>query len=121
MQFDLFSDLVLRRLRAQVEAEYGGRSILFERFVLFHQANPHVLKLVLRFAGQLRDQGRDHYGIGAIFERVRWELAITTQEDTGLKLNNNYRAYYARLVALMRPDLADLFSTRALGRHAQVM
>lgn len=109
------------QLRIQVEAEYGGRSLIFERFREFHAANPHVLRLLLRFADELRPGRR--YGMKALFERVRWELAVQTASDTGLLLNNSYTAYYARLVILLRPALAGVFQTRRLGpgREAQVI
>jgi hypothetical protein len=103
----------LARLRVQVESEYGGRSFLFEKFLAFHAANPHVLQLLLRFADEL-PSGR-HYGIGALAERVRWELAVTTTAADGLKLNNSYRAYYARLLIVLRPALASVFQCRTLG------
>jgi hypothetical protein len=111
----------LARLRVQVEAEYGGRSFLFEKFLAFHAANPHVLRLLLRFADELRP-GR-HYGIGALFERVRWELAISTTTTDGLRLNNNHRAYFARLLILLRPGLGAVFATRRLGpgREGQIV
>jgi hypothetical protein len=103
-------------LRAQVEAEYGGPSKLFEAFVAFHHANPAVLPLLVRFARAAHQSGHTHYGIGAIWERVRWHLSIDTHDPTGLKLNNNHRAYYARLIALLHPDLTSLFATRQLGQ-----
>jgi hypothetical protein len=117
------SGYILWQLRQQVEREAGGKSILFEKFLMFHRENRHVLDLLLRFTMQLHARGRTHYGIGAVFERVRWHLAIETTEDTGLKLNNNYRAYYARLIMLLRPELGVVFQTRALGynREGQIV
>lgn len=108
-------------LRAQVEAEYGGRSKLFDAFVTFHLANPSVLPILVRFSRAVAQSGHRHYGIGAIWERARWHLSIDTHDPTGLKLNNNHRAYYARFIALLHPDLADLFATRQLGQDHHVV
>jgi hypothetical protein len=106
-------------LRERVERENGGRSMLFAHFRAFHRENPHVLDLLIRYSLQLRQRGRKRYGIGAVFERVRWHLDVETTEDTGLKLNNNYRAYYARLLMLVRPELRHIFQTRALGHNRE--
>lgn len=110
---------ILWELRRQVEEECGGRSPLFEKFLLFHRTNPHVLDLLMTYTEQLQRRGRRRYGIGAVFERVRWHLDVETTEDTGLKLNNNYRAYYARLMMLLRPSLGTIFQTRALGYNRE--
>lgn len=109
-------------LRLQVEAEYGGPSKLFEAFLMFHRANPHVLPLLSRFAHDALRAGHAHYGIGAIWERVRWHLNIDTRDTTGLKLNNNHRAYYARLLAIVHPTtLGSVFTTRQLGQDHHIV
>lgn len=113
----------LVRLRVQVEAEYGGPSVLFQRFVRFHQDNPRVLALLLRFADELIAAGRPRFGIAALWERMRWFVAIETRSDVGLKLNNSYRSFYARLLLLLRPALVGVLETRRLGpmRAGQVL
>jgi hypothetical protein len=113
----------LRQLRVQVEREYAGRSPLFERFLAFHASNPQVLTLLLRFADMLIASGRQRFGIAALWERMRWFVAIETRSDTGLKLNNSYRSFYARLLLLLRPALVGVLETRRLGpgRDGQVV
>jgi hypothetical protein len=113
----------LARLRVQVEAEYGGRSLLFERFLAFHADNPRVLALLLRFADELIAAGRRRFGIAALWERMRWFVAVETRSATGLKLNNSYRSFYARLLLLLRPALVGVLETRRLGpgRDGQVI
>jgi hypothetical protein len=126
---------VIARLRAQVEAEYGRPSLLFTRFIEFHDANPHVLELLLRFSDQVLAVGRQRFGIAALFERVRWYVDIETHSAPPiraadgqlrrpvLKLNNNHRAYYARLLMLLRPALVGVLETRQLGpgREPQIV
>lgn len=99
-----------------------GDSKIVRRFFEFHAANPRVFELLYHFTLQ-RAANRARFGIAAVFERVRWEVDVTTYEDTGLKLNNNYRAYYARLLSLYDPALDGLFATRTLGanREAQIV
>ena len=56
--------------------------------------------------------GRHKLGIATLYERARWEITLTTT-DPDFKLNNDYRAYYARLLMLCEPDLEDMFNLRA--------
>jgi hypothetical protein len=82
-----------------------------ERFEQFHRDNPHVYRVLVQLAREwVRRTGRRKVGIAALFERARWELSIQSSETP--KLNNDYRAYYARLIMRDEPDLADLFELR---------
>jgi hypothetical protein len=82
------------------------------RFEAFHRANPHVYRLLDRLAHDwIASTGRHKLGIGALFERARWELALQTT-DPDFKLNNDYRAFYARLLMLNHPELRGLFDLR---------
>ncbi len=88
----------------------------------FHAENPHVYehlhRLALKMAGV-----RWVLSISLIWEVMRWELMFTTHgekmvnPDTGepFKLNNNHRAYYARLLMDSDPRLADRFRIRTVG------
>jgi hypothetical protein len=83
----------------------------FERF---HAANPSVYKRLVAHARVWRHaQPGRKLGIGMLFERLRWDLALQTRGEP-IKLNNNYRSYYARLIMAQEPDLADIFATRRL-------
>ena len=81
-----------------------------ERFAAFHEQNPQVYRLIVRIARQAKALGARRFGIAACFERLRW-VYLETHGDI-YKLNNTYRAFYARLVMDREPDLADLFETR---------
>jgi hypothetical protein len=58
--------------------------------------------------------------IKQLWEVMRWEIAMTTNEDmenpddpeNKLKLNNNYHAYYARLLMETVPELSGRFRVR---------
>jgi hypothetical protein len=83
-----------------------------ERFQEFHTRHPEVWDLYVRFANELLAAGCQRYGIGALTERIRWHYA--TQPDGGeeFKINNDYRALYARALVQHDPRLADLFEMR---------
>jgi len=91
-----------------------GRDDLDQAFWRFHRQNPHVYKLLVGFSRQAKEAGRYRYGIGMIFERMRWYVLIETRDPMGFKLNNNYRSRYARLIMRHEPELVDLFETRRL-------
>lgn len=84
-----------------------------KRFEQFHQDNPLVYETLCRLAREwLARTGRRKLGIGQLTERCRWEIALRTN-DPEYKINNNYRAYYARLMMANESDLDDLFDTRS--------
>jgi hypothetical protein len=55
--------------------------------------------------------GRHKLGIKTLYERARWEIALATT-DADFKLNNNFTAWYSRLIMAQEPDLAGLFDLR---------
>ncbi len=77
----------------------------------FHRQNPHVYIELRDLARRLLAKGRTHYGIGALFEVARFHRALETSEPA-YKLNNNYRAIYARMLMENEPDLAGFFDIR---------
>jgi len=83
-----------------------------QRFVDFHTKSPDVYHALVTLARQwLLNTGRKKLGIKTLFERARWELALTTS-DPDFKLNNNYAPYYARLIMHQEPDLDGMFDLR---------
>jgi len=80
-------------------------------FRKFHRENPSVYDELVKISRSLKHKGRGHYGIGALFEVIRFHRALQTN-DPSFKLNNNYRALYARLIMENEPDLDGFFDTR---------
>ena len=81
------------------------------RFVEYHRDNPHVYQAFCKYADEAIRAGRKHLGAGMIFERLRWYTMIEARGD-GFKLNNNYRAFYARMWMRDHPETPDFFRTR---------
>ena len=80
------------------------------RFQAYHEENPQVYQALRRFALEAVGKGHTRLSINLLFERVRWE---TTVEAKGaFKVNNTYRAHYARLLMDQEPALAGVFETR---------
>ena len=82
-------------------------------FWTFHAKNPKVYELFDRFTRYAIGRGRKNFSVSIIVERIRWETTIETT-DGDFKINNNYRAYYARLWMRDNPLYAGFFRTREL-------
>ena len=80
---------------------------------VFSNKHPEVNELFVRFTTEIINRGFKNYSVSAIFERIRWE---TDQADVDgkstFKLNNNYRAWYARRFMEHNPEHAGFFRTR---------
>ena len=87
-------------------------------FLTFHTANPQIMDAILRYARQLKAAGRSHFGMKAIFERIRWDYATATNlspSDKGFKISNDYTSRYSRLVELTHPgEFKGFFRTKKL-------
>lgn len=88
----------------------GGK--LEDEFWNFHEANPRVYELLCRFARLWLTRWGHGCSINFLFERVRWEIYMEVRDDAGFKLNNNFRAFYSRLIMDLEPDLAGFFRLR---------
>ena len=86
---------------------------LLNAFAGFHHHNPGVWLLFQRFALDVISSGLTNYSSNAIFERIRWHIEIETKSDE-VKLNNNFRAYYARMFHLAYPQSEGFFRNRRL-------
>lgn len=92
-------------------------SAIERAFWQFHEGNPHVYARLAALARELVGRGRRRIGIGMLFEVLRWHHMSTVGDADGFKLNNNYRALYARLLMASEPDLDGVFALRRIGRE----
>ena len=80
----------------------------------FNREHPEVYSELVRLARQLKSRGHKRYGIGSLFEVIRWHRALQSRDEAGFKVNNNFRSRYARLIMQRESDLAGFFETREL-------
>ncbi len=85
-----------------------------EQCQAFHNAHPEVWKLFVHFTFTMIRKGYPNYSVNAIFERIRWEKDQGGDGISQFKLNNNYRAFYARRFMRMYPKHDGFFRTREL-------
>lgn len=99
-----------------VVAQAQGRSRyeeLLEEVRAFHRSHPEVWKLFVEFTMDRVQRGFSHYSVNAIFERIRWETDQSSiSPEDGFKINNNYRAFYARSFMRAHPQYEGFFRTR---------
>lgn len=84
-----------------------------EEFWQFHVENPHIYRRLVALAREAKAAGRDRAGIGMLWEVLRWDI-FTSTTGNEYKLNNNFRAHYARVIMVWNPDLRGMFETREL-------
>jgi hypothetical protein len=95
MEFDLF--------RAdRIETEFNE----------FHAQHPEVYAQLVKLARTWQSNGTAKLGIATLFEVLRWNSHLNPDKTGGYKLNNNYRALYARKIMKNEADLAGIFDLR---------
>lgn len=82
-------------------------------FEEFHRLNPEIYARLVILSRTALAAGRIRIGIGALWERMRWDYMLSSTGDM-YKLNNNFRSRYARLIAKNEPQLSSLFAFRTL-------
>ncbi len=85
---------------------------IFDRFRAFHLANPRVWELFQRFTSELLHAGYAHYSADAVLHRIRWHIAVEIRGGDGVKINNDFSAYYGRMWMAANPEAPPLFRTR---------
>jgi len=84
-----------------------------ERFIEFHEAHPEIYEHYKKLADIAFSRGHTHFGIGNLTEVVRWDIRVKGGLD--FKINNSFRAYYARMLAAEFPEYRDWFELRHSG------
>jgi hypothetical protein len=90
-----------------------------QRFEAFHARHPEVWDLFVRFSLEIHDAGQrkqalSRYGIAAITERIRWHYAVRPDIYEPFRINNDFRARYARRLMREYPQLTGMFHIRTL-------
>lgn len=84
-----------------------------EQAEAFNKQNPYVYVLFVKFTKEIISRGFKNYSVNAIFERIRWETDTANVDGkSSFKLNNNYRAWYARKYMERYPEYDGFFRTR---------
>ena len=85
----------------------------FAAWSAFHNANPAVFDLFVKFARQARAARPGAIGARMIGERIRWATRVeVVRFESEVKFNDHLWPYYARLAMAIDPDLAGAFDRR---------
>ena len=83
-----------------------------EQVKAYHKEHPEVWRLFTMFTFQMIDSGKKNYSVSSIWERIRWHKDAGSDGETQFKINNNYRAFYARAFMEKYPLHKGFFRTR---------
>jgi hypothetical protein len=106
------AEIIQLTLDDAAAADAGISPLWQQRAAEFHEANPHVYELLVRYAREIRAAGHDRVGIELLWNRMRWDWMLDTASGDDFKLNQNFKAWYARRIMERERDLADVFETR---------
>lgn len=76
-------------------------------------ANPMAMIMLATFAQQAKSCGRERIGIALLIERVRWFHEVEAP-GRRFKIPNAHRAYIARALMDIHPELVGMFATSEL-------
>lgn len=85
---------------------------LQDKFLRYHLENPQIYSYFKRYAKQAKEAGFEKYSAKAIFERIRWYITVERKKSDGFKVNNNYTAFYARMLMNKEPEFEGFFELR---------
>lgn len=89
-----------------------------DKFLLYHELNPHVYECLVELTRDLKNRGHQKLGINMISEVVRWLYGLTTTDpNSQFKISNDYRPYYARMIMEREPDLQGIFDLKRQFRE----
>jgi len=90
------------------------RDSLQRRFEAYHQARPEIFDHLVKLCFEVKAMGFKRYGIGSLWEVMRWHFQIDKKMGDDFKLNNDYRSRYARLIVATYPEFDGFFEMREL-------
>ena len=81
-----------------------------KEWLQFHEENPHVLDQLILLLTPLANRGFQRIGMSLLFETLRYRNMTTTGKE--FKLNNNYQAFYTRMIQHEYPNLGARLTAR---------
>lgn len=100
---------------AEIVPSIARSKSIEEAFNQFHALNPYVYANLVALAMQMHARGRKRIGMKMLFELLRWNHMLHTQDNQSeYKLCNNYTSRYARLIMENETALDGIFATRKL-------
>jgi hypothetical protein len=118
-QRDIFERFDRPEVRAVQVAKGVSRE---ERFYKFHAENPEIYVELVRRATALIARGLFNFGVRLLWESMRFDYMISTARGRDdFKLNDHAAPFYARLIMVREPHLADVFELREAEVSAEFL
>jgi hypothetical protein len=96
----------------QYELVYDEQATLTARFEKFHRDTPNFYAELVKLARRFRAKTGRTCGIQRLIEIVRFDIEMTSKSDEEFKINNDFAAFYSRLIMCQEPDLDGFFQLR---------
>jgi hypothetical protein len=98
-----------------MELDFSTELTPAERFEQFHNRNPQVYLALKSMTQEMVNRGRKRVGINMLFEVLRWNYYMETDDpNSDFKINNNYAPYYARLLITENSQWEKVFELRTI-------
>ena len=88
---------------------------LLNRFTDFHDKNPEVYELFVRFTFEAIKRGHKRLSAWMITNRIRWETTVVTV-NCEYKVSNDYIALYSRKFMRDYPQYDGFFKAKEMKR-----
>jgi hypothetical protein len=86
---------------------------LTQKFTDYHTANPGVYRELVRLSYEWKRTGHGKIGMQTLIEKLRWDWNVSLRKDSaGFRINNNFAAFYSRMIMEEHPDLQGMFDIR---------
>jgi len=113
--FDFCNDRRIERTAKKCRLRTPGRPkppTILQRWKAFHRANPDVFEAIRREAERERAEGWKRISINLIFELLRRDPKLQPAGGGEWKLDNSFRANYARHLIKRYPHFDGLIEIR---------
>lgn len=98
-----------------LEFDFTGVINPADKFEEFHRLNPQVYTALESMTREMVNRGRRKIGIKMLFEVLRWNYYMETDDpNSDFKINNNYAPYYSRLLLERHPEWDGIFELRTI-------
>ena len=94
------------------KAKPGGRAYWAGKAREFRAQNPHVWAAFVELTVEMLAVGHRKLGVELIFNVIRWKTMLKSVDDTGFKLNSNYKTEFSRMFMAEYPQYGAVFNTR---------
>ncbi len=101
---------ILSEMRDAAYEEERRPKTLAETFAEWHEKNPHVYALFVRFALQAAER-RPYFSARTVLHRIRWHTTVETVGDD-YKVSNNWSPFFARMFERDHPEHKGFFRMR---------